>query len=208
MLQILSATLLSLLGWQVEKNIPEDKKIIIIGAPHTSNWDFPLTLLALSSLGLRFSWIGKHTIFKGPFGIFFRKIGGIPVNRKARSGFINEMVSAFSARDQLTLAIAPEGTRSKKDHWKAGFYQIAVKANIKVCLGFIDYPTKTVGLGPTLMPSKDIVGDFKMIQEFYHEKSGRYPENESIICLREKEIALFQKKYGEASAVESNDPTV
>jgi 1-acyl-sn-glycerol-3-phosphate acyltransferase len=73
-----------------------------------------LTLLALSALGLRFSWIGKHTLFKEPFGILFRTIGGIPVNRKATSGFINEMVSAFAARDRLTLAIAPEGTRSKK----------------------------------------------------------------------------------------------
>lgn len=208
MLQFFSSTLLSLFGWHVEKQIPQENKIIIIGAPHTSNWDFPLTLLGLSALGLRFSWIGKHTIFKGPFGIIFRKIGGIPVNRKARSGFINEMVSAFSARERLTLAIAPEGTRSKKNHWKAGFYQIAVKADIKVCLGFIDYPTKTIGLGPTLMPSKDIVSDFDLIRNFYRGKSGKYPEKESTICLRDKEIALFQKKYTEASAVQSNNSTV
>ena len=208
MLQFLSISLLSLLGWHVDKKIPEENKIIIIGAPHTSNWDFPLTLLGLSALGLRFSWIGKHTIFKGPFGIFFRTIGGIPVNRKARSGFIDEMVSAFSARDRLRLAIAPEGTRSKKDHWKAGFYHIAVKANIKVCFGFIDYPTKTIGLGPTLMPTKDIVRDFQVIKEFYQGKSGKYPDKESTISLREKEIALFQKKYTVNSEVQSRESAV
>ena len=205
MLQILSTSILSLLGWHVEKSKPAEKKIIIIGAPHTSNWDFPLTLLALSSLGLRFSWIGKHTIFRGPFGIFFRTIGGIPVDRKARSGFINEMAGAFSARDRLTLAIAPEGTRSKKNHWKAGFYHIAVKANIKVCFGFIDYPTKTIGLGPTLTPSDDIVRDFEVIQAFYQDKTGKYPDKESAICLREKEIALFQNKDAKATSFTSSD---
>lgn len=207
MLQILSASLLSLFGWHVDKKIPEDSKIIIIGAPHTSNWDFPLTLLGLSAIGLRFSWIGKHTIFKGPLGFIFRKIGGIPVNRKARNNFIDEMVDAFSTRDQLKLAIAPEGTRSKRDHWKAGFYHIAVRANIKICLGYIDYPTKTIGLGPTLKPTKDIVADFEVIKTFYQGKSGKYPEKESTICLREKEIALFEKEYTKTSGEESNTPS-
>jgi len=207
MLQILSASFLSLFGWHVDKTIPEDSKIIIIGAPHTSNWDFPLTLLGLSAIGLRFSWIGKHTIFKGPLGFIFRKIGGIPVNRKARTNFIDEMVDAFSTRDRLKLAIAPEGTRSKKDHWKAGFYHIAVRANIKICLGYIDYPTKTIGLGPTLKPTRDIVADFEVIKTFYQGKSGKYPEKESTICLREKEIALFEKEYAKTSGEESNTPS-
>lgn len=201
MTMTLSKFLLFLLGWHLEKNIPDEKKIIIIGAPHTSNWDFPLTLLALSALGLKFSWIGKHTLFKWPVGILFRTIGGIPVNRKVRSVFLNEMVSAFAARDRLTLAIAPEGTRSKKDHWKAGFYNIAVRADIKICFGFIDYPSKTIGLGPTLVPSKDIVRDFEVIKEFYLTKTGKYPLKESTICLREKEIALFQKEYDTPSDV-------
>ncbi len=87
-------------------NIPDENKIIIIGAPHTSNWDFPLTLLALSALGLKFFWIGKHTLFKWPLGILFRAIGGIPVNRKVRTVFLSEMVSTFAARDRLILAIA------------------------------------------------------------------------------------------------------
>lgn len=194
MLKTLSTSLLLLLGWRLEKNIPAEKKIIIIGAPHTSNWDFPLTLLALSALGLHFSWIGKHTLFRGPFGTVLKAIGGIPVNRTARGGFIDEMVRVLTTSDQLTVAIAPEGTRAKKDHWKAGFYHIAVQANIKICLGFIDYPSKTIGLGPTLMPSMDIVRDFAMIQSFYQDKKGKHPDQQSTIRLREKEIALFQKE--------------
>jgi 1-acyl-sn-glycerol-3-phosphate acyltransferase len=206
MLQFLSTSLLSLFGWQVDKNLPEEEQIIIIGAPHTSNWDFPLTLLGLSAMGLRFSWIAKHTLFKGPIGLFFRTIGGIPVNRKARNGFLDEMVNAFSTRDRLTLAIAPEGTRSKTDHWKAGFYHIAVKANVNVCLGYIDYPTKTIGLGPTLIPTKDIVGDFEVIKAFYQGKTGKFPDKESIICLRKKEIDLFLKEHATASKVHSSTP--
>jgi 1-acyl-sn-glycerol-3-phosphate acyltransferase len=202
MLQSLSMALLSLFGWNLEKKIPEDNKILIIGAPHTSNWDFPLTLLAMSALGLRFSWIGKHTLFRGPIGSLYRRIGGIPVNRKASSGFINEIVQSFAARDVLRLAIAPEGTRSKGDHWKAGFYRIAVQADIKICLGFIDYTTKTIGLGPTLMPSKDIAADFELIKEFYKEKTGKHPHKKSTIRLREKEILLFEKEYGQPAAVQ------
>jgi 1-acyl-sn-glycerol-3-phosphate acyltransferase len=199
----LSASLLFLLGWRLEKNIPDTKKVIIIGAPHTSNWDFPLALLAMSALGMRFFWIGKHTLFKEPFGTVLRAIGGIPVNRQVRDGFINDIVSAFTTADQLTLGIAPEGTRSKKDHWKGGFYHIAVQANIEICLGFIDYPSKTIGLGPTLRPTRDIVHDFALIKTFYQDKKGKHPQQQSTICLREKEIALFQKEYAQAAATGS-----
>ncbi|MGB3212661.1 MAG: lysophospholipid acyltransferase family protein [Desulforhopalus sp.] len=205
MIQSLSSALLSWFGWRVEMEEVLDDKILIIGAPHTSNWDFPLTLLALSALGLRFSWIGKHTIFKGPLGSFFRSIGGIPVNRKVRSSFIDAMVSAFSQREQLVLAIAPEGTRAKKNHWKAGFYHIAVKAQVKICFGFIDYPTKTIGLGPTFIPSKNIVSDFEVIRKFYSNKSGKHPEKESAVQLRQKEIELFQREYGKVSSTQSVD---
>lgn len=194
MIQNLSLSLLHLFGWHLKRQIPDEDKIIIIGAPHTSNWDFPLTLLALSALGLKFSWIGKHTMFKWPFGNFLKKLGGIPVNRKARNGFIDEMVNAFSAGKKLIVAIAPEGTRSKKDHWKVGFYHIALRAHVNVCLGFIDYPSKTIGLGPVLTPSGDIVSDFGIIRDFYHDKKGRYPHKQSSICIREKEIALLQNK--------------
>jgi 1-acyl-sn-glycerol-3-phosphate acyltransferase len=195
MIKKLSTTVLSIVGWRVEGQLPTDKKLLIIGAPHTSNWDFPLTLLSLSALGLRFSWVAKHTLFKSPLGPLFSAIGGVPVNRKVKSGFLKGTVNAFHERDKLILAMAPEGTRSKTDHWKAGFYHIAVKANINICLGFIDYPSKTIGLGPIVTPSKDIDYDFSVIKEFYLGKTGRYPAKQSEILLREKEIARYRKEF-------------
>ena len=198
MIQTLSHSVLALLGWHLKPQVPVENKIIIIGAPHTSNWDFPMSLLALSALGLRFSWIGKHTMFKGPIGSFFKIIGGIPVNRTVRTGFIDQIVCAFATRNRLILAIAPEGTRSKKDHWKAGFYQIAVRSHVNICLGFIDYPTKTIGLGPVLVPSGDVIADFATIQTFYQDKRGKRPDQESTICLRDKEIALLQRQSNKA----------
>lgn len=195
MIQRLSASLLRLCGWRLAPEIPPDQKIIIIGAPHTSNWDFPMTLLALSALGQRFSWIGKHTIFNGPIGTLLKRIGGIPVNRQVRSGFIEEMVHAFATQDRLLLAIAPEGTRAKKDHWKAGFYHIAMQARVNICLGFIDYRAKAIGLGPVIVPTGDVAADFALIKSFYQDKKGKNPHQASTICLRDKEIALLNQQY-------------
>ena len=155
----LSQFILQVFGWKAVSQHKEYSKFILIGAPHTSNWDFPLTLLAVWALGVKFSWVAKHSIFIGPFGYLFRKMGGIPVNRKVRTGFLKSMVDSFENSDNLVLAIAPEGTRSKTDHWKAGFYNIAAKANVEICLGYIDYPRKTVGLGPLLRPSGDVKND-------------------------------------------------
>ncbi len=130
MIKSFSNFFLKLLGWHVLPNSISQKKYIIIGAPHTSNWDFPLALLALSAMGVRFSWIGKHSLFNPPFGGFFRFLGGIPVNRNIRLSFIDNMTLLFNENDNLKLAIAPEGTRSKKNHWKTGFYYIAVAARV------------------------------------------------------------------------------
>ena len=199
MLRIISTALLSLFGWRVAGQPPTEKKLVIIGAPHTSNWDFPLALLALSSLGLQFSWVGKHTLFRRPFGKLLIKMGGIPVNRNLRNGFLDGIVQAFADREKLIVAIAPEGTRSRTDHWKAGFYHIAVRAGTPVCLGFIDYPGKAVGLGPIVIPTGDIHHDFAAIKEFYLDKSGKYPQKHSEIQLRKKEISLLQKELQKES---------
>ena len=191
--QLFSRLILTIFGWKLQSNIPNHAKYIIIGAPHTSNWDFPLTLLTLSSLGLRFSWVAKHTLFTGPAGSILKSIGGIPVNRKSRVGFVGAMVENYHNRDKLIIAIAPEGTRSKTDHWKGGFYQIATQANVPLSLGFIDYKTKTLGLGKTLPLTGNVANDFSAIKDFYKNVEGKYPGQQSDICLREKEIKLLNK---------------
>lgn len=193
MLKTLCKAILAIFGWKVSGEAPAPSKLVIIGAPHTSNWDFPLSLLALPALGLRFSWVGKHTLFSPPFGIFFKAIGGIPVDRTKRSSFLEKIAEEFNKRDKLMLAIAPEGTRSKLNHWKAGFYYIAMQAEVNICLGFVDYRTKTVGLGPVLKPTGDIDKDFSIIAEFYQSKSGRYPAKQNELKLREKELDHIRK---------------
>ncbi len=198
--------ILNTFGWKVSGEAPANKKLVIIGAPHTSNWDFPLSLLSLSALGLRFSWVGKHTLFYAPFGFFFKAIGGIPVDRTKRSAFLEKIAEEFSKREKLLLAIAPEGTRSKIDHWKAGFYYIAVQAEVEICFGFVDYGTKSVGLGPIFKPTGDIDKDFSIIAKFYTSKVGKYPNKQNDIRLREKEINFLRKEMSSSSQTMNTSP--
>lgn len=176
--------LLHLLGWRIDDRLPAQAKYVVVGAPHTSNWDFPLTLLALTALGLRFSWVGKHTMFGWPLGYLFRQLGGIPVNRSLRLTFIQQMVAYFQGQKRMVLAIAPEGTRSKAKYWKTGFYFIAAEAGIPIALGYIDYPHKTLGIGRTILPSGDITADFANIQDFYKDIKGLHPDKQGAVILK------------------------
>lgn len=193
MIPTFSKFLLQILGWRVVPNDIVQKKYIIIGAPHTSNWDFPLSLLALSALGLKFSWIGKHTLFQAPFGYFFHLLGGIPVDRSVRLSFLESMTKRFNDTENLKLAIAPEGTRSRKNHWKTGFYYIAVAAKVPIALAYIDYSKKILGIGPLLSPSGDIEHDFESIRSFYSDKTGKFPDKQSDIEIRKRELQRLRK---------------
>ncbi len=187
--------ILNLFGWNLSSCDFDDQKLIIIGAPHTSNWDFPLTLLALWAMKIKLSWVAKHTLFRQPIGSIFKALGGIPVNRKVRHGFIHQIHSLFAENDTIYLAIAPEGTRSKVDHWKTGFYQIALGANVNIGLGFVDYEKKIIGIGRIFKPTGDIESDFAEIRGFYQDKIGKYPELQSDIRVRAKEVTFFKKKF-------------
>ena len=204
----LSRQILKIIGWKAVSELDKFPKCILIGAPHTSNWDFPLTLLSFWAMEVKFSWVAKHTIFVGPLDYLFRKMGGIPVNRNVRTGFLKSMVTSFNGSDELILAIAPEGTRRKTDHWKAGFYNIAVKADVDICLGYIDYPKKTVGLGPLLKPSGDVVADFDRLSDFYQDKTGKYPENQSTIKLRDREAAILQREINKSAKISNENSQV
>ena len=194
MIRYISALILKTLGWQLCTVLPAEKKYLVVGAPHTSNWDFPLAILALSAMGLRFSWIGKHTLFRFPFGYFFRALGGVPVDRHIRQGFIKKMIELFSSSDELVMAIAPEGTRAQTAYWKTGFYSIAVEAAVPVALGYLDYKHKKIGIGATLYPTGNIEEDFQFIQKFYADKTGKYPEKQGPVQLRQKEIKRSREK--------------
>ena len=186
MLKKISQFILSALGWQLDAQLPAEKKYVIIGAFHTSNWDFPLSILGLWAMGLKASWVGKHTLFRGPPGPIFKLLGGIPVDRTLHTGFIQRIAELYETREQMTLTIAAEGTRSRTEHWKTGFYFIALEAKVPVALAYIDYSTKSLGVGATLHPSGDIRNDFEIIRDFYKDKKGLRPENQGPIRLPPK----------------------
>lgn len=157
---------------------------MLIGAPHTSNWDFFYFLLMVYAAGLKLHFVGKESLFRWPVGIVMRWLGGIPVDRRSSNNFVKQMVAVYDQHEQLVITIAPEGTRGKTDTWRTGFYYIALGAGVPIALGYIDYRRKVVGIGPTLTPSGDIQADFERIKNFYAQKTGRYPELQGEIVIR------------------------
>jgi 1-acyl-sn-glycerol-3-phosphate acyltransferase len=171
-------------GWRsVFVPLPSSKGIIVV-YPHTSNWDFVIGVLYMIGAGLPARWMGKDTLFRWPFRRLLLRIGGIPVNRRERSGFVDVLLAEFATSDRMWLAVAPEGTRSRTDHWKSGFYRIALAAGLSIGLGYIDYATRTVGVDTYLNLTGDPSQDFARIRAFYADKRGRRPENEGEIRLR------------------------
>jgi 1-acyl-sn-glycerol-3-phosphate acyltransferase len=170
-------------GWKVEGGVPDVRKAVVIAAPHTSNWDLPFTLAVTWKLGFPMSWLGKHTLFTGVKGKFFRAVGGIAVDRSRRSDAVANAVDVIDAHQDLFLIVAPEGTRSKTTRWKTGFYHMAVSANVPIVLGFLDYKNKRGGLGTLFWPTGDIDADMKKIRAFYSTIEGKHPERMSATTL-------------------------
>lgn len=185
-MRTLARAILKLIGWRMVGSVP-GPRCVLIGAPHTSNWDFPLALLAFWSLPIRARWVGKHTLFRPPFGWLMRRLGGIPLNREETTDFVPTVVEWFEREPELTLVIAPEGTRSLKDHWRSGFYWIAHGAGVPIALGFVDYARREGGVGASFMPTGNVEADMARIRAFYADKTGRHPEQESAIRLRAPE---------------------
>ena len=176
---------LSAFGWRVDGPAPAVKKAVVVAAPHTSNWDFPFTIATSWALGLEMSWMGKHTLFRPPFGHVMRWLGGIPVNRHKRHNAVKSAVEVLEIHEELFLVLAPEGTRSKSK-WKTGFYNIAVGAKAPIVLGYLDYEKKTSGLGVLFYPTGNIDEDMLQIKKFYANVTGKHPERTSVIELTAK----------------------
>ncbi|MDP9493758.1 MAG: lysophospholipid acyltransferase family protein [Actinomycetota bacterium] len=180
----LAHTLLKLMGWRFTGTLPDLPKLIIIGAPHTTNWDFIIFLAALHHYRMKASFIGKHTLFRWPFGHFFRWVGGIPVDRSAPRGLVQQVVDAIVSADRMILVMAPEGTRKPAPHWKSGFLQIAAKANIPIVLGYVDFPNRRAGLGPLVSLDGDATKFMNQARSFYADKEGRRPEGKGPVRVR------------------------
>jgi 1-acyl-sn-glycerol-3-phosphate acyltransferase len=175
-------------GWRVEGSLPDATKAVFVAAPHTSNWDLPFTLAIAWTLGTNISWVGKENLFRPPFGAFMRALGGVSVVRGKSSNQVESIARAIRDQpDGVYLVIAPSGTRSKKDHWKSGFYRIAEQADVPLLLGFLDYEGKRGGLGPAMKPTGDVRVDMEAIRAFYADKFGKFRERMSDVRLREEE---------------------
>jgi len=166
---------LRVLGWRVGGEIPNLPKLVIAVAPHTSNWDFVVGIAVMFALDLRIGFLGKHTLFRWPFGGIMRWIGGIPVDRASHHGVVGDSIAAFSQVERRILAIAPEGTRRQVTHFKSGFLQIARGAGVPVLLASLDYAARCVRFGPSFTPGEDVEADRRRTEAFFATVRGKRP---------------------------------
>lgn len=174
--QWIAQSVMSLFGWRIEADVPNLSKLVLVGAPHTSNWDFILTMTTLFSLNVKIFWMGKKSLFNWPFKGVMEWLGGVPIDRaNKRDGIVNQTIEAFKTHDKFVIAIMPEASRSKVRQWKTGFYHIAQGAKVPLVMVRFDYGRKVMGLGPTIEPSGDVTADMAHIQSFFSGIKGKHP---------------------------------
>ena len=177
-LRVLSKLILKIIRWRVIGALPQEhKKYVLIVAPHTSNWDFILFVLAVSVLRLKPSVLIKSTLFVGPLGWFLRYCGAIPVNRKQASSLVNYIADIYAERQEFVLIITPEGTRSANPNWKLGFHHVATTAEVPILIVYVDSAIRTIGIEGLMEPTNDVDADLVKIKTFFDGKSGLRPNN-------------------------------
>lgn len=174
--QWLGTAVLHAMGWRITGTFPDVPKAVVIGAPHTSNQDGVIAVAAVLALRLRIVLMGKHSLFRGPFGPVLRWFGLIPVDRTSAAGVVEQSVARFREREQLFLGMAPEGTRHGAEEWKTGFYRIAVNAGVPIMVAVLDYGKREVRLPLTFMPCGDVDADMQRILECYRGVMPKRPE--------------------------------
>lgn len=167
-------------GWKMRGDWPDLPKVILLAAPHTSNWDALLMLGTAGAYRLKLKWMGKKSLVAGPFGGLMRALGVMPVDRGAKNGLVGSVSDAISKADDVVLAISPEGTRTRAEEWKKGFYLIAHAAKIPIVFSVLDFKTKIVTISGWLLPSGDFEADWPIIRSHYAKAQGKYNEN---FCL-------------------------
>jgi 1-acyl-sn-glycerol-3-phosphate acyltransferase len=174
---------LKLMGWKLIDLPRRPAKAVVIAYPHTTNWDLPMTLLAIAGLPYGAHWVAKDTLFHGPMGWIMRALGGIAVNRRERTGFVARLAEEFRSHDNFHLVMSTEGTRSQQAGWKSGFYRIALAADVPVIMGVVDYAKREVGLLDCITLSGDADADMARIATCYAGRKGLHHENASPIRL-------------------------
>lgn len=173
-------------GWTFQGEIPVEQRCVLIAAPHTSNWDLPYLLAFAWYCGIDINWMGKHQIFAGPQGRLMKALGGVPVHRDQKTNLVSQMVQAFDERDSLILTIPPEAKRKRAEHWKSGFYRIALGADVPILPTILDYGTRTGGFAPALLPTGNVSDDMDVLRAVYANCEAKYPEAFGPIRLAEE----------------------
>lgn len=183
--QALVAAAIRVSGWKIVGTPP--RRGIFVGAPHTSNWDYVLTLMTVWRAGLSPRILVKKELFRGPLGWVLRATGSIPVDRNNPGDLIERLARAAEADQPFVLVLAAEGTRKKTEYWKSGFYRLSQQTGLPVILGFVDGTHKTAGIGPSFMPTGDVRADMDVVRAFYADKDGVKPHLRSEPRLREED---------------------
>lgn len=178
---------MKLVGWRVVGGPPAEKKFILIAAPHTSNWDGVLLLMAAGILRVKLFWLGKDSLFPPVLGSVMRWLGGIPVNRREPGDLVARTAELLRREDELIIVVPPEGTRSRSNRWKTGFYYMALQGEVPIGLGFLDYSTRTAGIGPMFEPSGSIESDLPRIQDFYKNMTGKNNRDFGEITINQED---------------------
>lgn len=172
--------------WTLQTQAAPTRPTVLIGAPHTSNWDFVLMLGIAWQLDIEVHWLGKKSLFHGWRGPVMRALGGIAVDREDPGRVVEEVVASARSGEVFGLVVTPDGTRSGHAQWKSGFYRIARETGMPVTLGYVDRTTMSAGLGPTLELTGDVSADMDRIRSFYADKSGFHPERRVEPRLRDE----------------------
>jgi 1-acyl-sn-glycerol-3-phosphate acyltransferase len=164
---------LAVLGWRIDGELPDRAKFVVIAAPHTSNWDFVVGIAARFALGIDVSWLGKHTLFRGPWSAILRRWGGIPIDRRASHDTVTQIVDLFRARAAFVLAIAPEGTRKRVAEWRTGFWYIGNGAGVPIVPVAFDWEKRRIVIRPPFFTSGEVSEDVREIRKGYEGLKGR-----------------------------------
>ena len=191
-LRALAPAFLRLRGWRIEGQLPDEPKLVVVAAPHTSNWDYFYTLAAGLVWDVPFSFLAKDSLFRGPLGWLMRGLGGVPVDRARLNNLLPWAIEQFEERERFVLVIPPEGTRRRAEHWKPGFYWIALGAQVPVVLGYVDYARKVVGVGPSVVPSGDADADMAGIAAFYAGVTAKFPDQVGPVRLAMRQRAAVR----------------
>ena len=169
--------LFTLLGWKLENDFPKTPlKYVVIAAPHTSWIDFPIAILTRMASGTMVHFIGKGSLFKPPFGFFFKMLGGTPVDRTKSNNMVDAVIDVFNSKDEFRLGISPEGTRKKVDNWKTGFYYIAKGANVPIVMATLDFGNKKVKISEPYYVTANKDKDFEVFYNYFENVKGKKPE--------------------------------